>query len=92
MPVSGLSSGVAGISAGYNHTCAVTTGGAVWCWGWNTSGQLGNGTTTSTNVPVAVTGLGSGVASVSAGYRHTCAVSTAGELGVVMNLMVSCSE
>ena len=53
--VSGLSSGVQSISAGQNHTCAVLTSGDTKCWGNNNRGQLGDGTQTSTQVPVNVT-------------------------------------
>ena len=66
------------ISAGYGATCAVTTGGAVKCWGYNFYGELGDGTTTGSTTPVDVVGLCSGVASVSAGGIHSCAVTTGG--------------
>ncbi len=71
--VTGLT-GVNAIAAGeYHHTCAQLNTGTVECWGWNLWGQLGNGTTTNSDVPVAVTGL-SGVTAVSAGNGHSCAL------------------
>jgi alpha-tubulin suppressor-like RCC1 family protein len=60
------------ISAGRNLTCGITLGGAAKCWGAPTG--LGNGTNTSSSVPVPVTGLSSGVTSISAGSGFACAV------------------
>ncbi|MFZ1440026.1 MAG: hypothetical protein WAS75_12975, partial [Candidatus Microthrix subdominans] len=62
------------ITAGDYHTCA-TTNGTAKCWGWNDSGQLGDGTTTQRNVPTAVTGL-TEVSAITAGTSHTCATTT----------------
>ena len=61
--VSGLSSGAASVSTGQNFSCVVTTTGRVMCWGDsndtynNAYGQLGNGTTTPSSVPVYVVGF-----------------------------------
>ena len=72
------------IDAGGYHTCAITTEAInnVYCWGWNDVGQLGNASTTDSNIPVAV-GVSSGgaligkkITAISAGFRHTCALKS----------------
>ena len=61
------------IAAGSAHTCAVLDDGTARCWGDNSSGQLGDGSTIDRWTPVAVSGL-SGVTQIAAGDAHTCAV------------------
>jgi alpha-tubulin suppressor-like RCC1 family protein len=68
------------ITAGDFHTCALLNTGAVNCWGYNLSGQLGNGTTTTSSAPVAVDTFTDGATAVSitAGSYHTCALLNTG--------------
>jgi hypothetical protein len=44
----------------------------VFCQGSNGSGELGNNTTTDSNVPVQVSGLAGGVTAISTGVSHAC--------------------
>ncbi len=62
------------VTAGFAHTCALTAGGSVKCWGANEHGQLGDGTTDDRAVPVDVP-LPAPAEAIAAGYVHTCAVA-----------------
>ncbi len=62
------------VDAGFGaHTCAVLSGGKVKCWGENSNGQLGDGTTVERHTPVNVSNITNG-ASVGAGSYHSCAL------------------
>jgi alpha-tubulin suppressor-like RCC1 family protein len=89
--VAGIPIPVTDLALGDSHTCVVASGGAVWCWGANASGQLGDGTTFSRALPGAVSGIDDAIA-VVAGGAFTCALrathtvacwgkNTSGELG-----------
>jgi alpha-tubulin suppressor-like RCC1 family protein len=45
------------LSANGDHTCGINSGGSLKCWGDNGFGQLGDGTTTDSPVPVQVSGM-----------------------------------
>jgi hypothetical protein len=62
------------VSAGGNFTCAVTVFDAIFCWGQNGDGQLGNGTTVESHRPVRVS-TRVRMREVSGGTHHACAVS-----------------
>ncbi|MGH1343546.1 MAG: RCC1 domain-containing protein [Nannocystales bacterium] len=70
--VPGLSADIEHLAAGSFHTCAALTDGTVWCGGRNVEGQLGNGTTASTDDMVQVVGL-TDVVDVAAGQYSSCA-------------------
>ena len=72
--VTALPAAATAVAVGDSHACAVTSPGAVWCWGLNTSGQLGTGTTDGPLGPTAVTGATSGATSVAVGRDFSCAV------------------
>jgi alpha-tubulin suppressor-like RCC1 family protein len=77
--VQGLPINLARIGTGFDHACALLTDGTVQCWGRNNHGQLGNGSTSDSSTPVAVTGL-TGVAQIAVGDAATCALTNAGSV------------
>lgn len=63
------------ITAGEGHTCAITPATGLRCWGWNDSGQLGDGTFDDSTIPVFVVDIiPSGIIDLTAGIKHTCAL------------------
>jgi alpha-tubulin suppressor-like RCC1 family protein len=65
------------ISAGYFHTCGLTTGGAAYCWGDNAANQVGSPGFSASADPVEVSG-GINFAKLAAGRGHSCGVNTGG--------------
>jgi alpha-tubulin suppressor-like RCC1 family protein len=79
----GTLTGVASLTGGDESYCAVLTSGEVACWGYDPYGELGNGSSNNSAVPVSVEGVGgtgtlTGVASLTGGGNSYCAVLTSG--------------
>lgn len=64
------------LAAGYEHTCAISTNGSTYCWGLGEKGQLGNGGTTLSRIPVAASGPS--FVRITSGYAHSCGLTQAG--------------
>jgi uncharacterized protein YjdB len=75
--VSGGRTFIAVSASANDNSCGVATGGAAYCWGDNSGGKLGNGTTAPSRVPVPVSG-GLTFVAISAGPLHTCGLATGG--------------
>lgn len=77
--VKGLPSATA-VAVGGEHACALAETGAVWCWGDNNRGNLGDGTAVEfSTTPVRVVGLDDATA-ITAGSSHTCALRRTGSV------------
>ncbi len=75
--VSGLTSGIAGVTTGGNFSCALKSDGTASCWGYGNNGELGQGADASSLTPVPVSDLADAT-QLAAGYFHTCALDSAG--------------
>ena len=73
------------VTSGPRHTCALTSDGRVWCWGYGHYRQLGNGSTNGSLRPISVRGIDNsgrlnGVVQISAGSGHNCALGSNGQV------------
>ena len=76
----GAGSGVTAIAAGGNHSLALKADGAVWAWGYNNAGQLGDSSNTQRTAPVQILAAGSGTIAIAAGTSHSLAVKSDGSV------------
>ncbi len=76
LPVESMGLPIRTVAAGYEHTCAVTDAGTVFCWGEGSKGRLGNGTVERPPswLPVPVVGLPSDARGLAVGRDHACVV------------------
>ena len=65
--ITGLTSGVSSVATSGDHACALMDAGDVECWGYDHAGQLGDGTTIQSAVPVSVAALGTDVQAIGVG-------------------------
>jgi len=68
------------VSAGHDHACALTSDGAVWCWGDNVTGHLGSGGTFDKSFQPVRVASDVGFTTVAAGYYQSCALATSGRM------------
>src|SRR5450759_2553757 len=72
---------VTAIAGGGQHSLALTSAGQVLAWGYNSDGELGNGTTTNSSTPVAVSlPSGTTVIAIAGGGQHSLALTSSGQV------------
>ena len=72
---------VTAVAGGFGHSLALTSSGQVLAWGYNGDGELGNGTTTSSSTPVAVSlPSGTTVTAIAGGSFHSLALTSTGQV------------
>jgi len=72
--------GALSVTVGEQHSCALLKSGTVECWGANGLGQLGDGSTRNRPAPTPVHGTSQRSVMVSAGFEHTCALLSSGDV------------
>jgi alpha-tubulin suppressor-like RCC1 family protein len=77
--VTGLSN-IAAIATGPEHNLAADTRGAVWVWGYNSAGQLGDATTNNCFIPLRLAGVTDEAVALAAGQEHSLAVTKHGQV------------
>ncbi|HBV99548.1 MAG TPA: hypothetical protein DEF36_21215 [Desulfotomaculum sp.] len=83
----GFLTGIVAIASGYQHVAALRSDGAVFAWGSNNSGELGNGTENESSLPVQVlspdgAGYLTDIIAIAAGNQHTLALQRSGKVWV----------
>ena len=78
--ITAITQAVTQSSMSYTFGCALLADRTVWCWGANEFGQLGDGTTNPSLVPIQVPGLPADVVQLTAGYEHVCVRTELGDL------------
>jgi alpha-tubulin suppressor-like RCC1 family protein len=68
------------VSAGHDHSCALTHDGAAWCWGDNFTGQLGSGDTFAKSFQPVRVASSEAFTKVVAGYYQSCALAESGRM------------
>lgn len=79
-PIGGLPTNIVDLAVGRAHACALDADGSIICWGKNDKGQLGDGTTTDSTVPMHVVDAPDNIISIDAGYANTCALTSDGNV------------
>lgn len=77
--VTTMSSGVVRLAAGRDHNCALRNTGALQCWGYNASIQLGDGTVVLRTPPVAASNVNGSIREIALGADSSCAVLASGD-------------
>lgn len=73
--ISAFSNNVKAVAAGWMHALILKNDGTVWAMGRNDYGQLGNGASTNSNIPVQTMGL-TGIVAISGGHLHSLALKS----------------